>query len=187
MVFWVICLWVQGSTAQTLKGKHPAIISTTSLNSNLSFLQQMRPLEEMDSYLIVLPRLYFSAFTDGSVKSVVELPPLLYFDLRSTLNSSPCCTSLSWLISLPPRQCFSLWGLYKCMSHWWRLILSFRDCGQLKGLKVSWVMCIYRRTFFLSVLTGSGLIITESKVHNLLETSLCIDYSCCFRSLSDLV
>lgn len=78
-VFWVICLWVQGGTVHTLKGKHPAIISTTSLDSNLSFLRQMRPLEQMDSYLIVLLWLYFSAFNDSCVYSLVELPPLLFF------------------------------------------------------------------------------------------------------------
>ena len=104
VVFWVICLWVQGGTVHTLKGKHPAIISTTSLDSNLSFLRQMRPLEQMDSYLIVLLWLYFSAFNDSCVYSLAELPPLLffiwdsheivYFFLGSYLSPSSC-SSLS--------------------------------------------------------------------------------------------
>lgn len=103
-VFWVICLWVQGGTVHTLKGKHPAIISTTSLDSNLSFLRQMRPLEQMDSYLIVLLWLYFSAFNDSCVYSFVELPPLLFFYLRSTWNS----LFFPWLVALPLFLFFSL-------------------------------------------------------------------------------
>lgn len=88
---------------QTLKGKHPAIISTTSLDSNLSLLHQMRPLGQMDSYLIVLLWPYFSTFNDSSVHSLVELPPLLYFDLSSTFIFLFIIffLFLSWLVYFP--------------------------------------------------------------------------------------
>lgn len=94
MAFWVICPWVQGGTTQTLKGERPAIISRTSLDSNLSFLHQKRPLEQMDSFLIVLPWLYFSTSSDSSIYSLcwttVAASLLNYFTI-----------ALSWLRCLP--------------------------------------------------------------------------------------
>lgn len=94
MAFWVICPCVQGGTTQTLKGERPAIISTTSLDSNLSFLHQKRPLEQMDSFLIVLPWLYFSTSSDSSIYSLcwttIAASLLNYFII-----------ALSWLRSLP--------------------------------------------------------------------------------------
>lgn len=80
-MFLVICLWVQGATMQPFKGKRPAIISTSSLDSDLSLLHQMWPLALIDGSLIVRLWPYVGTVDDSGVySSFVELLSLPYFD-----------------------------------------------------------------------------------------------------------
>lgn len=156
MVFWVICLWVQGGTAQTLKGKRPAIISTTSLDSNLSFLHQMRPLEQMDSHLIVLLWLYFSTSNDSSVYSLcwITLAAVFGFDIHIilfflSLFLGSYLSPLFLFFSLRIIQRYDSRVRIKSLPQRHISLASSKDLS-----KVSWVECrmfIYQSTFALSV------------------------------------